>query len=1382
MENSTNTDNENKKEDWSKINPKFAGKVSWREKKNYQQEWEEAGLTYQDAQEWITIGFKPSHYEEVQNWKKYGFTAQEAKNWIKSGISIYDHPQLAAYARAKDYQPENKNKLLELKTEFQDWEKQPKDVTECLGLLFPNEIRKNFTELNISNKNLTDQLVIDGTQWINLKKIYCSKNQLTSLNFVNCQKLTRIYVLNNQLTRISGLPISLTSLSLSDNELTGDLTVFSQLVNLEELDLSNNQFSSSLKPLKKLISLKKLYIRDTQLNSGLEFLPESLKYFYCQNSKLEEQLKVYLKEGEKMYNDTNHLFLLNKWREDHQELITFANKDRLKLKIASFEEQIKKLRTENQSLSKEKEEITKLLKSEKASFLQQIETVENKLNQKQLELTEKVDKLDSNLKERETTLQATEENLLETSKIVALKELELTAQATEIEALKAQLNSSKKQVENYLPKTSDEFAQLTDSTAELAIQKEQKINLESTIAQKEAEQATLSSDSDRYQILLAEITELKKKVAVVEQEIEQLRRRNTNLKEQLNFSYLNLAEELEKTQAAVKNKQRECEKQLGGYLNAVKTIWDKIRNDEIATLLQFQNLITRTNNQFASSQKDKILLKLSSYSTKLHSDLETLCQLQDHLTKLEMKLEEIEKANQDLQLVMIAPVVPGQFRDYNKKSLEENQQQIEKVEYQSVISEEKDFTLPKSKPQKLPLKIYNIKENRVEWTTGNSKLNSYAIISYVWGDLSNKKSLETRKYLLQDKDNQDYFIEKEIGVSEEHNAIGTTKWSLKAWDKAIATCKLLNIDYLWMDQLCIDQFDDFEPAQEVPKMRQYYSQAAVTLIAIHVELNDRQRRKPEEIIKEVVQSQWFTRSWTFQEGWLSKQTIFMFDNCLVNGSMLANRWVLMQPSYSGAIFKNIPEIGSRKIATPLGWVYYEKGYSEEDIISFPLNQALRTIKNRGRSISIDGIYSVLGLLSYGDKVVPNYKKWGESYTKADLKTALFNLMLTALKETGQNQFIAWHGTGKDWLPEIYQQDIYSYKNRGGTSIEGGINLISKNLDSINFEKSEIKNIVYKSVISESTKGKIISQEEKDKGSLIDSGACTKVISVTVNNQTKEIKLLSTEEILTEINNNDLLLAFSKAEWRSNKDFVLIVRKNNDHYQRIGLAEISEKNWNDLQQISEPAELVIKFANQLVEIELEQSVINLDDCLDRLTASLTQAQQKEQDIKEIKANSQEITQQLTEIIENSPITNNFPTDQESEIDSLNFQITELQKKVSGLENNLANKQLKVVSLEKSLVIKEEEITNFQKDNQQLIIQLLTNEKAKLEKLTNQVKNGQLELVDQLLGQQIKVKDLERYAENESLEQHQQLSQLVMLDEFKQDKLLQAELQARIEQPN
>jgi len=88
------------------------------------------------------------------------------------------------------------------------------------------------------------------------------------------------------------------------------------------------------------------------------------------------------------------------------------------------------------------------------------------------------------------------------------------------------------------------------------------------------------------------------------------------------------------------------------------------------------------------------------------------------------------------------------------------------------------------------------------------------------------------------------------------------------------------------------------------------------------------------------------------------------------------------------------ELCRDKIATPVGWVYYEesgtdekKGYGVGDKASLRLNEALWAVKDRGRSIPQDGIYSIIGLLPYGDKIKVNYEK--------DPEAVLREVMLTA---------------------------------------------------------------------------------------------------------------------------------------------------------------------------------------------------------------------------------------------------------------------------------------------------------------------------------------------------------------------------------------------------
>ena len=70
-----------------------------------------------------------------------------------------------------------------------------------------------------------------------------------------------------------------------------------------------------------------------------------------------------------------------------------------------------------------------------------------------------------------------------------------------------------------------------------------------------------------------------------------------------------------------------------------------------------------------------------------------------------------------------------------------------------------------------------------------------------------------------------------------------------------------------MDQLCINQEDTEEGRKdrerEVVKMRQYYSNADVTLISIQKRLNEEGTDylpSSIEVIKQIINSEWFKRS------------------------------------------------------------------------------------------------------------------------------------------------------------------------------------------------------------------------------------------------------------------------------------------------------------------------------------------------------------------------------------------------------------------------------------------------------------------------------------------------------------------------------------------
>jgi hypothetical protein len=286
---------------WTDIHLGFA-KKDYYSSKTYQQEWEEYGFTYQEAWEWIAIGFKPYDYS-VKQWKDHNFTPSEAESWIDIGLDKYD-VEFASYLRWKGHQPSLDLNLKQLKKEFKTWQKNP-PAQEYLDAIFPKDQRNTIKELYACSKNL--QGTLDLSDFVDLEELRCHNNKLTSLNLDNCGKLknlscssnqltelkvnhltnfTELYCYNNQLTNLNLSNCEkLTKLLISDNKFNRGLSFLRHLVNLGELRIGNNSFFGSLEPLKNMRKLKELYISDTDIDSGLEYLPESVRYFWCSAEK-----------------------------------------------------------------------------------------------------------------------------------------------------------------------------------------------------------------------------------------------------------------------------------------------------------------------------------------------------------------------------------------------------------------------------------------------------------------------------------------------------------------------------------------------------------------------------------------------------------------------------------------------------------------------------------------------------------------------------------------------------------------------------------------------------------------------------------------------------------------------------------------------------------------------------------------------------------------------------------------------------------------------------------------------------------------------------------------------------------------------------------------
>ncbi|WNE39993.1 MAG: hypothetical protein GBAus27B_000060 [Mycoplasmataceae bacterium] len=309
---------------WTKIDKKFDEKV---DEETYRQMWEEQGISFLEAKEWIESGlevgecyrakwwkeklFSPKSSKRwiellgtdgckfAKKWEKYGFTADEFGEWEKIGLEKNDYKLANWFSNNKLLSPQNfgEQNLESLREEFSQ-------VKNYLDWKYLKSERERIKKLDISKKSLKGILKLEG--FINLEELDCSNNLLNILDLddLDSKKIRELDLRDNDLDR-------------------SNLDFLSKFINLKNLYLGNsesnrkrgiyNRLYGSLKSLENLTNLKILDIRETDIDRGIEYLSESLDYFlygdkgftYKNNCvKIANELHPYHFEGKWICHDT----------------------------------------------------------------------------------------------------------------------------------------------------------------------------------------------------------------------------------------------------------------------------------------------------------------------------------------------------------------------------------------------------------------------------------------------------------------------------------------------------------------------------------------------------------------------------------------------------------------------------------------------------------------------------------------------------------------------------------------------------------------------------------------------------------------------------------------------------------------------------------------------------------------------------------------------------------------------------------------------------------------------------------------------------------------------------------------------------------------------
>ncbi|CAB4414915.1 unnamed protein product [Rhizophagus irregularis] len=552
--------------------------------------------------------------------------------------------------------------------------------------------RKKLNELIMTNENLEGHL--DLSDFINLEKLQCSKNKLTSLNISKIEKLTEIDCSQNNLisldlsnclniksvtanhNQLSDLKLSVANnetleyLNLLDNSFSQNLNCFSRLVNLKQLLIGNtieqgiyNRFYGSLKPLKLIIKLENLSINDTDIDSGLEYLPDSIKIFRCSANirpeakviKIYEQLKTYTMENETLQNQIKQIEKLTldaKLTElENEKNILRAKEEELIKKTKQLECEIDDLKQEIKDLNadlKQQQDVYKQIE-------QQIEEREKKLESLiaekivgKEELQKEIKALKDDLAIKEKDIKQSENQLEETKKELGFKEDEyanikseldeIRSSLSEIENKKVEFDSLKKKLEHekYFSKTGT--SELRKKIGDLKKYLNSSQSKKSELEAKAKEIEVLRNEQISHKKLQKERENLQRELEVKENNLKVIDETINDLKQAHDDEIKSKNEEIERCKKEISLLYQQIK--LSELVNNVSKNHDLGRRGMflVDNILEQQRIIL-TNDNSATERLEKIRRKLINAYELTEEKIQEILVKQSEITKFKLEIQ-----------------------------------------------------------------------------------------------------------------------------------------------------------------------------------------------------------------------------------------------------------------------------------------------------------------------------------------------------------------------------------------------------------------------------------------------------------------------------------------------------------------------------------------------------------------------------------------------------------------------------------------------------------------------------------------------------------------------------------------------------------------------
>ncbi|CAB4388410.1 unnamed protein product [Rhizophagus irregularis] len=554
--------------------------------------------------------------------------------------------------------------------------------------------RKKLNELIITNENLEGHL--DLTDFINLEKLQCSKNKLTSLDISKNEKLIEIDCSQNNLisldlsnclniksvtsnyNHLSDLKLfvanneTLEYLNLLDNLFFQKLNCFGRLVNLKDLHVGNtdegrieqgiyNRFYGSLKPLKNLIKLENLSINDTDIDSGLEYLPDSIAIFRCSADKrpeakvirMYEQLNIYTMS----FNDAfQGRYNLKAWKKN-QKLIkeneTLQNQIKqmetltLDAKLTEFENEKNILRAKEEELIKK----TKQLECEINGLKREIKDLNADLKQQKDVCKQNEQQIEEGEKKLESLIEKIVEKEELQKEIKALKD-DLAIKEKDIKRSEIQLEEKKKELEFKEEEYANIKNELDEIRSSLSDIENKKGELDSLKKKLEHEKHFSKTGTSELRKKIGDLkkylkssqskkSELEAKAKEIEKKFEEIRKHKEELQNEQN-NQKDCKEKFQKDKENLEHKLKKKENLINDLRQQneekIAALNDEIKkNDELIDKLKRQNEenITALNNQLENKGNvvNKLQQQIDELKRQMNEETEKYQNSQKNLKK-----------------------------------------------------------------------------------------------------------------------------------------------------------------------------------------------------------------------------------------------------------------------------------------------------------------------------------------------------------------------------------------------------------------------------------------------------------------------------------------------------------------------------------------------------------------------------------------------------------------------------------------------------------------------------------------------------------------------------------------------------------------------------